>query len=188
MNSATLLPPNASTQERALEGATARVGAVPAPIRELWNPDTCPTDLLTYLAWAFGVDEWDAGWSEEAKRNTIRDSVLVQSRKGSVWSVRRVLANAGYGTVVLVEGLNVILRNGSITRNGFNNHGNPTNWATYRAVLDRPISNVQAAQVRRILNVTAPARCKLLEFVFTQANNLHNGAITRNGAFNRGTA
>lgn len=188
MSNTSLLPPNATAQERALDLAAARVGDVPAPIRELWNADTCPADKLAFLAWAFSVDEWDEGWPEEFKRATILDAVEVQARKGSVWSVRRVLSNAGYGTVTLVEGLYSYLRNGAITRNGFATHGDPTQWATYRAVLDRPISNAQAAQVRRILEYTAPARCKLLEFVYTQANNLHNGAITRNGAYNRGTA
>lgn len=168
--------------------ATARVGTVPVAITSLWNADSCPSDMLAFLAWAFSVDEWDEGWPDEFKRQTIREAMSVQSRKGTVWSVKRVLANAGLGTVTLVEGLISILRDGSQTRNGFVTHGDPTQWATYRAVLDRPVSNAQAAQVRRILQATAPARCKLLEFVFTQANNLHNGAITRNGTFNRGTA
>lgn len=188
MSNTSLLPSNATPQERALELSTARVGDVPVPLREIWSADNCPTDKLAFLAWAFGVDEWDAGWSDDAKRATIRDAVEVQSKKGTVWSVRRVLVNAGYGSVTLVEGLYSYLRDGSQVRNGFISHGDTSQWATYRAVLDRPISNAQAAQVRRILEVTAPARCKLLEFVFTQANNLHNGAITRNGAFNRGTA
>lgn len=185
---ATLLPPNASVQERALEQATARVGAVPVGITDLWNPDTCPADKLAFLAWAFSVDEWDAGWPEESKRATIRDAWAVQSRKGTVWAVRRVLTNAGYGDVELVEGLGIVRRDGSQVRNGFITHGDPTQWATYRAVLSRPISNAQSAQVRRLLQNTAPARCKLLEFVFTQANNLHNGAIRRDGTYNRGTA
>ena len=51
MNS--LLPRNATGAERAIEGATARVGAVPTPFRDLWNPDTCPAALLPWLAWAY---------------------------------------------------------------------------------------------------------------------------------------
>lgn len=184
----TLLPPNATPQERALDLATSRVGDVPVPIRELWSPENCPAENLAFLAWAFGVDEWDENWPEEFKRATISDAVLVQSRKGTVASVRRVLANAGYGTVEFLEGLYAYLHDGAQDYNGFISYGEPSQWATYRAVLDRPITNAQAAQVRRILRTTAPARCKLLQFVFTEANNIYNGAISYDGAFNHGTA
>lgn len=188
MSEITLLPPNATAQERALDLSTSRLGDVDVPLREIWNADTCPADKLAYLAWAFSVDEWDEAWPIEFKRSTIRDAVDVQAKKGSVWSVRRVLANAGYGSVTLVEGLYGHLHDGSITYNGFATYGDPTEWARYRAVLSRPISNAQAIQVRRLLEITAPARCDLIEFVFTQANNLYNGAITYNGAYNHGTA
>ena len=46
-----LLPPNASALERKLEQATLRLGTLPVPLRELWNPDTCPAHLLPWLAW-----------------------------------------------------------------------------------------------------------------------------------------
>lgn len=186
MNS--LLPPNALDTERALDLATARIGDVPTPIRELWNADTCPADKLAWLAWAFGVDEWSDGWSNEAKRTTIRESVAVQRIKGSVASVRRVLANAGYGTAVLLEGLYQNFFDGTHTYNGFITYGETSQWATYRAVLDRPISNAQAIQVRRLMETTAPARCHLVEFVFTEAANLYDGTINFDGAYNYGTA
>ncbi len=161
---------------------------MPVPIVETWNPDDCPSGLLPWLAWAFSVDEWDENWSDEAKRNTIRDSVLVHKRKGSIWSIRRVLQNAGYGSATILEGLYGRLYDGSATHNGFITHGDPTEWARYRLQLDRPITNAQAEQVRRILTFTAPARCHLQEFVYTEANNIYNGAITYNGTFNHGTA
>lgn len=183
-----LLPPNATAQERALEGATARIGDVPAPLRDLWNPDTCPAALLPWLAWAFGVDEWDAKWSDEAKRNTIRDAVMIQRRKGSVWSIKRTIANAGYGDSMLIEGSSNNFYNGAFTHNGLKTYGDPTEWARYRFVLSRPISNDQAAQVRRMLDQTAPARCHLIEMIFTEAANLYDGAISYNGAFNHGVA
>lgn len=188
MSDTSLLPVNASAPERALEISAGRFSAIPTPLREQWNPDTCPSDKLAFLAWAFGVDEWDPNWPEEFKRDTIRDAVLVQSRKGSVWSIRRVLANAGYGQAELIEGLFGRRYDGSADHNGFETYGDPKDWATYRAVLERPITNTQAAQVRRLLEYTAPARCKLLEFVYTVANNLYNGAIYYDGNFNHGTA
>lgn len=186
--SETLLPPNATAQEIALEGATARIGEVPTPLRDVWNPDTCPAHLLPWLAWAFGVDEWDAGWSDDAKRATIRDAVAIQRRKGSVWSIKRAVALAGFGDSQLIEGNSSHFYNGVDYYNGMNTHGDASEWARYRFVLTRPITNTQAAQVRRILDSIAPARCHLIEMIFTEAANLYNGAITYDGTYNHGVA
>jgi phage tail P2-like protein len=105
MSDESLLPINATSQERAMALAIARISAVPTVARKLWSADDCPADKLAWLAWALGVDEWDDGWSEESKRQTIRDAVAVQKRKGTVWSIRRVLINAGYGSAQIIEGL-----------------------------------------------------------------------------------
>lgn len=183
-----LLPPNATSQEVALDGATARLGDVPGPLRDVWNPDTCPSHILPWLAWAFGVDEWDSDWSDDAKRNTIRNAVMVQRRKGTVWSIKRVITDAGFGDSRLIEGNSNNFYNGAFTHGGLKTYGDPTEWARYRFVLTRPITNEQAAQVRRILDSTAPARCHLIEMIFTEAANLYNGAITYNGAYNHGVA
>ena len=37
-----LLPPNATSPERSLALATARLGTSSTPIRSIWNPNTCP--------------------------------------------------------------------------------------------------------------------------------------------------
>ena len=175
-------------QERALEGAAARIGAVPVRLRDVWNPDTCPNEMLPWLAWAFGVDEWNAEWSDDAKRETIRTAVMIQRRKGSIWSIKRAISAAGYGDSMLIEGNSSNFHNGAFTHNGLKTYGDPSEWARYRFVLARPISNAQAAQVRRLLDAIAPARCHLIEMIFTEASNLYDGAITYNGAFNHGVA
>lgn len=183
-----LLPPNATSQEQSIDDAIARIGSVPVLMRDLWNADTCPADLLPWLAWAFGCDEWDTGWSEEAKRNTIRESIAVQRKKGSVWSIKRAIALAGYGDSELVEGNSANFYDGTETYNGYILHGDSAQWAKYRFILERPISNEQADQVRRILDYTAPARCELIELVFVEAANLYNGLITYDGTYNYGVA
>ena len=97
-----LLPPNATPQEHALDDATARIGAVPTPIRELWNPDTCPADLLPWLAWALSLDSWQPYWPEAVKRQHIRKAVEIARRKGTAKSVRDVVASFG-GAMSLKE-------------------------------------------------------------------------------------
>ena len=91
-----LLPPNASQLERALEQAIAQpLHGIATAAHTLWNAQTCPAHLLGYLAWALGVDEWDAQWPEAAKREAIAAAPLVNARRGTIWAVQRVLRSAG---------------------------------------------------------------------------------------------
>lgn len=97
-----LLPPNATSLERALELATLRLGTVPAPLRSLWNPDTCPASLLPWLAWALSIDAWKSYWPLHIKRARVRAALDIQRRKGTADSVRQVVAAFG-GAVQLRE-------------------------------------------------------------------------------------
>lgn len=100
MNS--LLPRNATAAERAIEAAAARVGDVPTPVRDLWNPDTCPPALLPWLAWALSIDGWKPYWPEHIKRARVRAAIAIQRTKGTAASVRQVVASFG-GVVQLRE-------------------------------------------------------------------------------------
>ena len=51
-----------------------------------------------------------------------------------------------------------------------------------------PITNDQAALLRKTLAAFAPARCVLASLDYQQAALRHNGQAQRNGQFNRGTA
>jgi phage tail P2-like protein len=94
--SESLLPPNATAAERAIEGAARRAESVPLPARDMWNPDKCPAALLPWLAWAFSVDEWDTEWTEAEKRSVIRASLSVHKIKGTIGAIERALAPLGY--------------------------------------------------------------------------------------------
>lgn len=87
-----LLPANTTAQERAIDDTAARLGQVPVVVREMWNPDTCPPNLLAWLAWAFSVDEWDPAWSDDQKRAVIKASIEVHKYKGTIGAVREALA------------------------------------------------------------------------------------------------
>lgn len=95
-----LLPNNATPLETALAETIARISDVPTPARDVWNPDTCPANLLPWLAWAFSVDEWDADWSDAQKRAAIKAAVPVQRYKGTIGAVREALAALGFGVQV----------------------------------------------------------------------------------------
>ena len=159
----TLLPPNATATEHRLEQATARMADLPTPLRELWNADTCPSHLLPWLAWALQVDIWDNGWSEDDRRSVIREAITVHRRKGTPWAIKRALANAGYGDAILSEGFSTANYNGSTQHDGSRLYVGDSDWSKYRLIMDRPISSEQADQIRRMLALVAPARCRLVE-------------------------
>jgi phage tail P2-like protein len=83
-----------------MANATARVGAVPTPLRYLWNPQTCPAHILPWLGWALSVDNWNADWTEQQKRDTIAASVAVHRVKGTVGALNRALRPVGFAIQV----------------------------------------------------------------------------------------
>lgn len=97
---ADLLPANATAAERALSEAVSRISSVPIMAREVWNPDTIPASLLPWLAWAFGVDDWDTAWTDVQKRGAIKASVAVHRKKGTIGAVKTALAGLGFDVQV----------------------------------------------------------------------------------------
>ncbi|APF87469.1 phage tail protein I [Ralstonia solanacearum] len=96
MSSATLLPPNATPLERRAARAGARIERVPVPLRDLWNPATCPGELLPFLAWSFSVDRWNPAWPLAAKRAVTAASYFVHRKKGTIGALRRAVEPLGY--------------------------------------------------------------------------------------------
>lgn len=95
-----LLPPSATKQERSLALSTARISDVPTPLRPLWNPDTCPVDLLPWLAWSLSVDTWSPTWSETTKRAVVRSAIATAKTKGTKKAVTDALSAIGAGVVM----------------------------------------------------------------------------------------
>ncbi|MGC5887864.1 phage tail protein I [Ralstonia pseudosolanacearum] len=96
MSSATLLPPNATPLERRAAQAGARIERVPVPLRDLWNPATCPAELLPFLAWSFSVDRWNPAWPLATKRAVTAASYFVHRKKGTIGALRRAVEPLGY--------------------------------------------------------------------------------------------
>lgn len=165
-----LLPPSATSQERAVSLALARIAAVPVPLRLLWDPAECPADLLAWLGWTFSVDEWDAAWGERARRASIQEAVWVHRHKGTIGSIKRALAAAGYAGAEIIEG-------GSSWRVGDGVQvgdaglfvGSGDAWAIYSVRMPQPLVAAQVAQIRALLAYVAPARCHLSALLRTEA-------------------
>lgn len=90
-----LLPPNSTQFEKDMEQTTARLGAVPTPLRDLHNPATCPAEQLPWLAWALSVDNWNSSWPEAVQREVIAASAQVHRIKGTRHAVNQAIAAQG---------------------------------------------------------------------------------------------
>lgn len=86
-----LLPQNATGFETALAEAVSRISDVPVLIRDVWDPETCPENVLPWLAWALSIDQWNTGWTVAQKREAISSAILVQKFKGTTQAVHSAL-------------------------------------------------------------------------------------------------
>jgi phage tail P2-like protein len=177
-----LLPPNATAQEHALDDSMARLGAVQIGIVKLWNPQTCPANLLPWLAWALSVDEWDETWSEQQKRAMVAASYDVHSHKGTPYAIRRALAALGYDNITIKEG-ELYTFNGAQVYDGSIRYGADGFWPLFDVVLnigaapDAPMIQKIKDRIGRYKN----ARSQLRNLTFM--NLLYNGAVTYDGTY-----
>lgn len=88
-----MLPPNSTEIELALETVCDR--DVPTNIRDIWNADTCPLELLPWLASAFSVDLWNEDWPEYVKRGRVKNAIPIQRKKGTKAAIRDVVESFG---------------------------------------------------------------------------------------------
>lgn len=182
-----LLPANATKQEKDIELSGARLSDIDHPLRHLFDADNCPANLLPWLAWSLSVDEWQSNWPEDRKRETIKNAILTHAIKGTIESIRNTIRYAGYGEVTITEGETGTHYDGQSNHDGVEVYNSAGHWADYRVFMLQPVSNSQSESLRRILENTAPARCKLVELDFTLAAHLYDNTIVYDGAFNYGS-
>lgn len=93
----TILPPNSTPLERNLAQVGSDIEHLDANvIVRVTRIGDAPVDFLPYLAWEVSVDRWSEAWSEETKRQVIKESFYVHKRKGTIASLRRVVEPFGY--------------------------------------------------------------------------------------------
>lgn len=136
-----LLPLNSTQLERAMEAAFFEKTIV--PLRDLYNPDTCPVHLLPHLAWAWSVDRWDYRWSEATKRAAIKASYYIHKHKGTIGAIRRVVEPLGY-LIEIVEWFKTVPE------------GVPGTFALKIGVLDTGITEEMYQELDRLIDDAKP--------------------------------
>ncbi len=182
-----LLPPNASAGQRTIEQTVARTTDIALPNASLWDPWTCPKDLLPTLAWALSINEWRSDWPETYQRQMIAASIEVHRQGGTVAGLREALRVAGFGEVELIEGHETVFYDGAHSYDGRKRCGQEDHWATFALKVTNPLTAARADEMRRIVDLVVPARCHLREINFTEAAHAYEGAITFDGSATYGT-
>lgn len=163
----TLLPASRTRTETAIDETTQRILDVPTPGADLWSPDTCPADLLPWLAWAFSVEVWNAAWPVAVKRSVIRDAVRVHRLKGTRKAVEIALAALGF-RIDIVEGWE---DGGDPHRFRLDAYGADV-FATGFAIDDRLF-----ARISRVIETVKPVRS---HFNLRIGESFEVGAVLRN--------
>ncbi|MEB0137990.1 MULTISPECIES: phage tail protein I [unclassified Undibacterium] len=163
-----LLPPNASTLERALEQSSARLGDIPFRLRDNWQPERCPSNLLPWLAWAVGVEEWDSNWPESMQRDVIASARRIRQQKGTPAAVKRALLALGHPNAHLLE------------------RSDANKWATFKIILTRPVSIKQAELIKLRINQVKRNCCHLTALDFTCTPIKYNATIKYDGSYSHG--
>ncbi|CAI1078121.1 phage tail protein I [Serratia entomophila] len=148
-----LLPVGSSPLEVAAAKACAELERVPVPLRDLWNPATCPLNLLPYLAWAFSVDHWDDNWQEDTKRNVVTSAFYIHRHKGTIGAVRRVVEPLGYLIAV---------------REWWENNEPPGTFRLDIGVLETGITEEMYLEMERMIADAKPLSRHLIGLTITQ--------------------
>lgn len=144
----TLLPPNATALERSLDLLFAQIEDINVPLRDLWNPETCPSPLLPWLAWAYSVDEWGSEWGDAQKRQAIATSIDVHKHKGTIGAIQNALASIGVELSVM-EWFNRVPK------------GDPYTFEVVINAREAPVSQLNMESIIRLVDATKNARSQL---------------------------
>ena len=144
-----LLPPNATKLEKNLTALTRRAGDLPVDVGALWNPMTCPVQVLPWLAWSLSVDTWDTTWSEPTKRRYLAQALSIHRRKGTVASVRRALQSV-IGHADIVEWF----------QPGYGANPQPYHFRVQIELTEAGLHD-GVARATPIIQAVMPARCRL---------------------------
>ena len=144
----TLLPPTATKLEKNLSQTITC--EPPIPLRSLWDPQTCPYELLPYLAWQYSVDRWDEKWSEQIKRKVIAEAFEIHKFKGTKESIRRAVEPFGF-LIKIIE--------------WWQNNQTPGSFALEIGVSDTGITEEYYNELSRIIDDVKPVSRQLSNLV-----------------------
>jgi len=154
--------------------------------------ETVQETLLVHLAEQFhvmGIEGWNLAETPEQKRRLIKESIAMHRLKGTPAALHALVERLGFGRIQIIEGIGKLHYDGAHTFNGNMVHGDPNAWPIYRVILlDRALTNDQAALLRQALAEYAPARCLLAALDYQSVPIRYNARAAFDGQYNHGSA
>jgi phage tail P2-like protein len=166
MTNRTLLPPSATQLEKNL--SQAMICDLPIHLRSLWDPKTCPFELLPYLAWQYSVDRWDENWPEQTKRKVIAEAFEIHKLKGTKEAIRRAVEPFGY-LINIIE--------------WWQNNKTPGTFAIEIGISDKGITDESYQELSRLIDDIKPVSRHLsgLSLQLVTSGNTAMGASSYDG-------
>ncbi|KMK51949.1 tail fiber protein [[Actinobacillus] muris] len=147
--------------------------------------DLLGDEFMPLLAEKWSVTGYDGeflAYTHQSKRALIQSAVELHRHKGTPWAIREVLRKLDFGEIEIDEGLK------ARTYEHTQVQSIPANerWAHYAIRLNKPITNTQAAHIRKVLRNFAPARCVLAVLDYKAVPILYNNKVRYDGSYNHG--
>lgn len=148
--------------------------------------DLLDDSFIELLAEKWSVTGYDGlmmADSQSSKRALINNAVTLHRHKGTPYSIRNVLRQLGFGEVEFDEGLKAReYEHTLVSKIPLSDR-----WAYYAIRLSRPITNEQAANIRKILRNFTPARCMLAVLDYKASPIRYNNKAKYDGTYNHGS-
>ncbi len=186
-----LLPSSSTQFERDVSSTVGRLENLPVPIREIHSADDCPEPLLPWLAWAFSVEDWEADWPEERKREVISASFGIHMIKGTPGAVEDALRALGYENVEVIEGTYSLYNGSDIpTYDGSGDYGGQP-WFVFDVKLNVPTqpTDEDAARIRGQIHNYKNKRSRLRNLIYNAKRYdgvsvpTYNGSTSYDGGY-----
>lgn len=191
VNSVQLPPPlEGDISFRTLGQLAGRLDNIDLTMLMVYLVDIVDSSVLPWLGDQFSLfgDGWELAESDDVRRTLIKSAIELHRYKGTPWSIREIIRRFGFGEVDLIEGTGQINYDGKVNYNGIYIHGDVNAWAIYRVILNQPITNDQAALLRKTLDAFAPARCHLVSLDFQSVAIRYNNTVKYDGSYNHGSS
>ncbi len=172
-----LLPSNATQFERNLSLMSQGIFDIPVIVKQVWNANEAPVEVLPWLAWALSVDNWDTNWTEEQKRNVIRNAPETQKIKGTLGAIQLQLASVGID-VQIQEWMNQIPQ------------GDPYTYILHVNVDQYPLNQATLQKIIQLIETTKNVRSHMATAKINVRSEAHGyaAAVSRAGVNMRVTA
>ncbi|MFK7827912.1 MAG: phage tail protein I [Oligoflexales bacterium] len=146
-----LLPPNSTPFERALEEALYSSTALDVGFNELYNYQTCAKEHLSYLAWTLGVEIWgdDSRMSEQQKRELIKEYIGIRTLRGTKAAIEKA-----YG----ILGVKVTIEENPRRKNEDGSLGDPLPYKFRLKIKGQSISERFRSEIMRMTDLLKPLR------------------------------